>query len=330
MHEKFKYVVIRDELLKRIALGIYRDRMLSQEEAVREFNVSSRTIAQAYKLLNEAGYLLPHAHGSRINPKRIPLPPSGRILKLVPYCGLPEDQIISSKFDETLGSQVDIIQCPPLNAAIDPAKWEGLAPDGCIFSECSFNFELFGWLKKHGVPTLAINRMPDEYQISWLDWDHRASFFRGINYLLGRKFNKIIFFHYTNQSGSNSFTRSLLYRDFEEELHLFNLYNPNCELLLSESVHDENSFMGYYAKLKRNMVIMHINWGNQRQILIDAASRYNLVLNKDYRLFSLNFDSRCRQIFAEELFKTYRQIRLNVFAPPISKLITPKINMKLS
>lgn len=330
MQEKFKYVAIRDELLKRIAQGVYRDKMLTQEEAVREFHASSRTVAQAYKLLNTAGYLLPHAHGSRINHERIPLPPSGRIVQLVPYCGLEKDRVISSSFDERFGCQIDIMQCPELNEPIDPALWEAIAPEGCFFWECTFNFELFAWLRKHGVPTLANTRMPEEYQVPWIDWDHRISFFRGVNYLLSRKFNQIIFFHYTNPSGSNRINRKLIYRDFNEELRLFNLYNPNCELMIPEKACDENTFMDYYVKLKRNMIIMHIDWGDRRKILIEAASRHNLVLNRDYRLCSLSFDKNCPRIFMDAFFKTFRQIRLNVFAPAVGKLITPKINIKIS
>ena len=330
MQDKFKYVTIRDELLRRIALGRYQEKMLPQEEAVREFHASSRTIAQSYKLLNDAGYLLPHAHGSRINAERIPLPPSGRILQLVPHCGLPEGSVLSSTFDERLGCRIDMMQCPPLEAHVDLERWEALAPEGCFFWECTFNFELFAWLKKRGVPTLASTRMPEEYGVSWIDWDHRASFFRGVNYLLSRKYNQIIFFHYTNPSGSNRVNRLLIYRDFNEEMRLFNLYNPNCELLIPEKAYDEETFMDYYSKLRRKMVIMHIDWGNRRDKLIEAASRHNLTLNRDYRLFSLGFDKRCPGIFSETFFRTFRQIRLNPFAPPIGRLIPPKITMTMS
>ena len=190
-----KYIEISKNLEERINTCRELDKLPSVRTLSKELKVSTRTMGKALKSLISKGLIIPGPRGCHINRHKhirrktsvvgIFLNDSNFKVNPDPLCESLKALIRQDGLDPL------IINAPDPNKFKNIDFWSSNWVEGYIFIYSSINKILSHKLKKHGVPFVLANRLPDECGTSWVDFDNAGGLRKAAEYLYGKGLRKI-------------------------------------------------------------------------------------------------------------------------------------------
>lgn len=172
-----KHEEISRLLADEITRKLYTDRFPPVRELAARFEVSTRTMTKALKPLIKQGLIIPEGpRGCRVATHKIKRSKTNLvgifagIGKIVPA----EDPLLAPLLDLVKSDNCTplLTDVPQTDMIRDNEFWRSSYLDGYIFVYSSFNLQLANLLKSEGIPFVAANRLPENYEAPWADFDH--------------------------------------------------------------------------------------------------------------------------------------------------------------
>ncbi len=325
----YKYHDIVEDLKHRIAIGRYDDGFPSVRALSMEYQVSSRTVGKAFRILRQLGAIRTRRSGTRINLAHQPRTRT-RIVVLLSSASLM--RLSADRFSGALLQQVKAAGCTPL--ALSPPGPESESRrkflddnsvDGYIFLGM-FDRELAREMQRRGIPFIGANRMPGSYRLNWVDWDHRAEFNATVAHLVAAGYRRLALFHYLFPGMLEHWR--LIYNDFLAESREFQLRNPDLELFVPEHLWDCDEFIDFQLR-QSHLPQVVIRIGETVDDLVCAMERRGLRPGRDWRILLARFAAGSDEIWANTLWNLFLRVLRNPFAPPRQIVPTPKMEFIL-
>ncbi len=249
-----KYKLIAEELKRRMREGELSDRLPSQRALMREFGVSSRTLHKVFSLLKHQNCIVPTPRGTAID--TVPPQPDRSPRLYLFSSGNPAEL----EFDP-LGNQLRArcetdhyqlqFHCAHSLSATELVQWDFLPGDGCIFVYSSFRREYLPVLRKRHIPFVVANRMPPEFGVHWVDWNHLELFDNIVGQLVARGAREIGFLLYHTFSEQTFNNLAMIAADFLLAKRAYSLYNKELDAFPLEKMGDIAAYVDFLAGLKR-------------------------------------------------------------------------------
>lgn len=173
-----RYRQIAETLEEGIRRGDYVSRLPSVRLLGELFQANSRTVLRALRELSAAGLIVPNGNqGFRIGPQGGGRPETGNIAVFSTGMFQPTgrwNREFQRQF-ESAGKRLVAIAAPDRGLFAGGKFWETLEVDGVIFLQSSLDRDAAYRLKLSGIPFVAANRMPREWGVNSVDFDHERA-----------------------------------------------------------------------------------------------------------------------------------------------------------
>ena len=194
-----RYRQIAETLEEGIRRGDYVSRLPSVRLLGELFQANSRTVLRALRELSAAGLIVPNGNqGFRIGPQGGGRPETGNIAVFSTGMFQPTgrwNREFQRQF-ESAGKRLVAIAAPDRGLFAGGKFWETLEVDGVIFLQSSLDRDAAYRLKLSGIPFVAANRMPREWGVNSVDFDHERALRSFLTALVRRGHRRIaILFH---------------------------------------------------------------------------------------------------------------------------------------
>lgn len=226
------YPELAAQLAETCRRGDFGDRLPPVRELCRRYRVSRNTVTLAMRLLTMRGALEPTPRGTWIHPDKMPSPPHRTIcvVSKVPLPRFQRDPLFKRLGECAAASGYKVI------AGNHPAQLID-AVDGFIFVYSALQVEFGRELQRRGIPFAVGNRCPDDYRMSWADWDHSHEFNDIIGGLV-REGSRSIAIHMMPAVNFQS-----IIEDFIHVKHEYQLFNRQLDDFLRHTAVDADEFI---------------------------------------------------------------------------------------
>ena len=176
-----------------LASGCFRNKLPNVPALAVRYGVSPKVMQRAMHLLAARKLITSTPRGTLPGPAA-PRRLSGVIAVFGSKAALQPDK------DPLLYSLLQLIRADGMTALFlndpddDSEFRQALRCDFVIFAYSSFCPEAFRRLAEHGIASLAVNRLPSEYAITQIGWDHRRTFETILYRLVAEGIRDILFF----------------------------------------------------------------------------------------------------------------------------------------
>lgn len=178
---RYKYQEITDALAAAVERGEYRERLPSVRLLGELFQANSRTVLQALQELVARGIITPNGNrGYLINRAGNRRPVTGNIV-VFSQSGQgtervlrPAPQLLES-FCAKSGKRLIVLHSSDNSLCGMRDFWQTLCADGVLFLNSTLNQDAAYQLKLSGIPFVAANRMPREWGVNFVDFDHESA-----------------------------------------------------------------------------------------------------------------------------------------------------------
>ena len=250
-----KYQKISIELKKRIAEGLYTDRLPPRRELMQEFSVSSRTMHKVFTELKNMNCITPSAHGTSISSGAVELAKHPvRILLAAPSVNrtLPTDTLHVKLAGSIAEAGFELITCDTNHENIADVIVNNQlnSHDAVIFTYSSFQVESAELLKKHNIPFVSANRPPEGVEINWVDWDHMEIFNDFVGNMLMRGARKLDIFWTKPQAGISDNHAELMH-DFRAVKRSYSLFNRDLDAFPENLWGNAEKYADHLCSLKK-------------------------------------------------------------------------------
>ncbi len=181
MGNRYKYQEITEALAAAVERGEYRDRLPSVRLLGELFQANSRTVLQALQELVARGIVTPNGNrGYLINRAGNRRPVTGNIVAFSQNGPTPErllrpsPQVLEPLCMES-GKRLIILNTSDDSLCGMRNFWQTLCADGVLFLNSTLSQEAAYQLKLSGIPFVAANRMPREWGVNFVDFDHESA-----------------------------------------------------------------------------------------------------------------------------------------------------------
>lgn len=180
--KKYKYQEIADALAAAVEREEYREHLPSVRLLGELFGANSRTVLQALQELVARGLVTPNGNrGYLICHGKTPRRTTGNIV-LFSQNGTGEKREILHSAPQLLeqlctasGKRLLLLNTADASLCGMRDFWQTLCADGALFLYSTLNREAAYQLKLSGMPFVAANRMPREWGVNYVDFDHEAA-----------------------------------------------------------------------------------------------------------------------------------------------------------
>lgn len=250
-----KYQKISTELKKRIAEGLYADRLPPRRELMQEFSVSSRTMHKVFSELKSMNCITPTKHGTVVcsgaserakYPVRIVL--TAPAISETLHCDTLQMQL--AKYIAEAGFELVICDTVQENIADVIKNHQLCSNDAVIFTYSSFQIESAELLKKHNIPFVSSNRPPEGVEINWVDWDHMEIFNDFVGNMLMHGARSLDIF-WTKQKANTSDNHAELMHDFRAVKRSYSLFNRELDAFPESDWGNAEKYAEYLCSLKK-------------------------------------------------------------------------------
>lgn len=190
----YKYREISAELRASIQRGEYRDRLPSVRLLEELFSVNKRTVLRALQELTAEGFILANGNqGFFINHRENRRAVTDNIVVYIQNPTQVDNRYrpAPSRLESLMTSAGKrLISMSSLSPEICSMRsfWESLSADGVIFLNSSLTQQAASQLKLSGIPFVAANRMPREWGVNYVDFNHEGA--------LNELFHRLILRHH--------------------------------------------------------------------------------------------------------------------------------------
>lgn len=310
-----KHTEISETIEERIRQGVYAGKLPPVRKLSDELNISSRTLNKAIKPLVARGLLIPDGpRGIIIQSGNAPRKKTGivGIFSSGRSVFSTNNVLINSLKNLMERDNFRILLMSMLDDELytDPKFWSSNWLDGYIFIYSSFNKKLAGEMRKNNIPFVAANRIPPEYGVNCVDFDHPGALRRGIDHLYSRGCRNIAI--------DFSFATMKEYRDYisKEALKILKEYGINTkENLLAD---DNNTpdyperHAEYFLGLKKvpDGILLNTPIAATVERILNSAGHYPVIIETDpktpdpYPCFKKNYEK-----LAEAVWTRFLEVR---------------------
>ena len=255
MPSSVKYQKISLELKKRIADGLYAERMPSRRQLMQEFSVSSRTMHKVFTALKNMNCITPTSHGTLIssnavelakNPVRIVL--AAPAIKTTLYTDTLHIQLTQSIADA--GFELIVCDTGKENMADLITDHQLNSNDAVIFTYSSFHQQTAALLQKHHIPFVSSNRPPEGVEINWVDWDHMELFNEFVGNMLMRGARTLDIFWSTPQTHIMDNHNAIMH-DFRAVKRSYSLFNRELDAFPESDWGNVEKYAEHLCNLKK-------------------------------------------------------------------------------
>jgi DNA-binding LacI/PurR family transcriptional regulator len=195
---KTKYSTIADQLELNINSGFFKEKLPSVRVLATDFNVSTRTLNKALKVLVEKGLIIPNGYqGNLISTKTI-IRAKTKIVAL--FCDTGSHDPLNDPLLNELRIRVEedgykllFMNVPDPNIFDDEKFWSSNWVDGYIFAYSSIKRTIARKLRSHSVPFVVANRVEPDFGANWVDFDLSKRLQVQIEALINNGRKKIMF-----------------------------------------------------------------------------------------------------------------------------------------
>lgn len=180
--KKYKYQEIADALAAAVEREEYREHLPSVRLLGELFGANNRTVLQALQELVARGLVTPNGNrGYLICRGKTPRRTTGNIVLFYQNTTGEKQEILHSAPQplEQLGKESGkrLILLNTADASLCGMRdfWQTLCADGVLFLYSTLDREAAYQLKLSGMPFVAANRMPREWGVNYVDFDHEAA-----------------------------------------------------------------------------------------------------------------------------------------------------------
>ena len=312
-----KYNSIADHLEQRIVNGEFTHRLPPSRQLTSEYAVSKRTFDKAMKRLKEAGFILPGARGTLLNPDRRP---RKRSFVIAAVCDKTFSAVASSNY------LLNILQQKAAAAGfamqtITISEVKDFQADGFVFFGC-YDHQLTEELHQKGIAAVSLNMQADDSFLSYTDLSYSDALIRSINALTSRGVNRIAFYHPLSKSSEGIANWKKLYTEFVSERKAFMLKLPELDFFVPHSYNNGQEFVDFLCRQKAfPQVILQLNWHSE---LYEALTARNIIPGQDCRLMSLFITREITQRWADSAWELLVKRIHNAYAEPDKWLLPLK------
>lgn len=316
-----KFHIVAEELKNRIRSKLYLRKLPGIRDLSEEFKASTRTVGKALSVLKQCNFVTTDKGGIHIVHRKFP-DVSRKIAVISTHkISLPQNdmaqflkELIENNGDEYLNFTVpetgskeykDLGVNPPLSGVIFLGTYES---------------QLAQKLRKRNIPMVSFNRLPENENASWADWDHTAEFTSAVEFLVKQGFRRIAFFQYLYPNLMEHWL--LIQHDFDRVAREFQLRNPDLEVFVKEHGWDCSAFLDFWQhEPQLPEVIVRI--GKEANDLKAEMAKRNLDPQHDVKILLVKFAPAANKVWAEAVWKLLQQSRRNPLAPAKQKLLKP-------
>ncbi|MBS1371860.1 MAG: GntR family transcriptional regulator [Lentisphaeria bacterium] len=178
---KYKYQEITEALAAAVERGEYRERLPSVRLLGELFQANSRTVLQALQELAARGVVVPNGNrGYLVNRCGNPRPVTGNIVVFsqndpeIDRMLRPAPRVLEQLCAKA-GKRLIALNTSDGTLCGMRNFWQTLGADGVIFLNSTLDREAAYQLKLSGIPFVAANRMPREWGVNYVDFDHETA-----------------------------------------------------------------------------------------------------------------------------------------------------------
>ena len=230
--QKAKYQEIAGALENGIRNGEYRGRLPSVRLLGELFGVNPRTVLRALQQLTAGGLIVPNGNRGFLIPEegsRRPVSGNIVIFHPGPVGGNPGqlDRLIAQA-----GMRPISISTPAADLCGVRSFWETLSADGVIFMNSSLDRESAYQLKLSGIPFVAANRMPREWGVNCVEFDHESALRLFLKALIRRGRRRIALL---NPRYPLHYFREIIFSAYFEVMNAYAIFDPELFVYPDES-----------------------------------------------------------------------------------------------
>lgn len=230
--QKAKYQEIAGALENGIRNGEYRGRLPSVRLLGELFGVNPRTVLRALQQLTAGGLIVPNGNRGFLIPEEgSRRPVSGNIVIFHP--GPVSDN--PGQLDRLIaqaGMRPISISTPAADLCGVRSFWETLSADGVIFMNSSLDRESAYQLKLSGIPFVAANRMPREWGVNCVEFDHESALRLFLKALIRRGRRRIALL---NPRYPLHYFREIIFSAYFEVMNAYAIFDPELFVYPDES-----------------------------------------------------------------------------------------------
>lgn len=307
-----KYNLIADHLEQRIANGEFEHRLPPCRQLVLEYSVSKRTLGKALKRIKTAGFILPGARGTYLNPERRP---RKRVNTIAVIC---EKKVIKNQNCEySLQLMRDLAESAGFNLqTLESSEAENFPADGFIFFDY-YNYKLAERLYRNGFAAVSLNSQASNSPLSYVDLSYSEALIRAINALIRKGITRIAFYHPMSNSADSFANWKKLYTEFIQERRAFMLNLPELDFFIPHFSNNGLDFIDFLRRQKTfPQVILQLNWHSE---LESALLDRNIIPGTDCTLMSLLINKPIIERWVKSAWELLIERMRNAYAPPIYK-----------
>lgn len=312
-----KHTEISETIEGRIRQGVYAGKLPPVRKLSEELNISSRTLNKAIKPLVARGLLIPDGpRGIIIQSGNAPRKKTGivGIFSSGRSVFSANNVLVNTLKNLMERDNFKILLMSMLDDELytDPKFWSTNWLDGYIFIYSSFNKKLAGEMRKKNIPFVAANRIPPEYGVNSVDFDHPGALRKGVDILYSRGCRNIAI--------DFSFATMKEYRDYigKEALKILKDYGVNNKgnVLLDENLTPDypERHAEYFLGLKKvpDGILLNMPIAATVERILNRAGHYPVIIETDprtpapYPCFRKNYEK-----LAETVWTRFKEICSN-------------------
>ena len=312
-----KHMEISELIEERIRQGVYAGKLPPVRKLSDDLSISTRTLNKALKPLVARGLLIPDGpRGIIIQSGTVPRKKTGIVGVFS------SGRSVFSKDNVLINSLKNLMERDNFRILLmcmlddelyaDPKFWSSNWLDGYIFIYSSFNKKLASEMRKNNIPFVAANRIPPEYGINCVDFDHAGALRKGVDYLYRRGCRNIAI--------DFSFATMKEYRDYigKEALKILKEYGVSSKAnLLIDDRHTPDypeRHAEYFLGLKKvpDGILLNMPIAARVERILNSAGHYPVIIETDpkepapYPCFRKSYEKLAESVWARFL-KVYNE-----------------------
>lgn len=263
-----------------LAAGCFREKLPNVPALAARYGVSPKVMQRSMRLLAVRKIITPTPRGTLIGPEA----PRRRTGTVSVFCA---EAARRAEQDPLLCALAHLIRADGLTVSFleDPADEtamrQALRSDCVMFVYSTFRLDAFRKLRERGIGCLAANRLPGEYAVSQVCWDHRRTFETILYRLVMDGVRDILFFLAGRgpevTAGSREITDDLIAveKEFQFAVRPTLNYVPEPESGIADFVE--------FCRRRPVFPDAIICWG-QWEMLMECLERDGRMAGRDYTL----------------------------------------------